>query len=161
MADFDAIYREHFTGVYLYILSLCRDEVLAEEIAQEAFFRAMQAMHKFDGRCRLYVWLCQIAKNTYFTYMKKQKRQYTLTEQHSAKETDMEEQLMDHDAAIQLYHFWQTLHEPYKEVFSLRVFSQLRFHQIGARFGKTDSWARLVYYRAKQMLRRRWDEHSL
>ena len=39
--------------------------------------------------------------------------------------------------------------EPYKEVFSLRVFGQLSFRQIGDLFGKTESWARVTYHRAR------------
>ena len=68
MTDFEAVYARHFDSVYRYVYSLCRDEHTAEEITQEAFYRAMTHMDTFDGKCRLYVWLCQIAKNTYFTY---------------------------------------------------------------------------------------------
>ena len=73
MTDFEAVYARHFDGVYRYVYSLCRDEHTAEEITQEAFYRAMTHMDRFDGKCRLYVWLCQIAKNVYFTYAKRQK----------------------------------------------------------------------------------------
>ena len=71
MTDFEAVYARHFDSVYRYVYSLCRDEHTAEEITQEAFYKAMTHMDTFDGKCRLYVWLCQIAKNTYFTYAKR------------------------------------------------------------------------------------------
>ena len=48
-----------------------------------------------------------------------------------------------------------------KEVFSLRVFGELPFSQIGELFGKQDSWARLIYHRAKIELRRRLDENNM
>ena len=41
------------------------------------------------------------------------------------------------------------LEEPYKEVFSLRVFGELPFDRIGAIFGHNAAWARVTYYRAK------------
>ena len=62
VADFEAIYKEHFLNVYRYVLSLCHNESLAEEITQEAFYKALNGIDRFDRRCQLYVWLCQIAK---------------------------------------------------------------------------------------------------
>ena len=163
MQDFEAIYTEYFQDVYRYVYSLCRSEALAEELTQEAFYKAMQHMDKFDGSCRLYVWLCQIAKNTYFTYLKRQKRyapadEATLT---VSPEPGMEQVLQDQETAQKLHELLHQLQEPYKEVFSLRVFGELPFSQIGALFGKTDSWARLIFYRAKKELRRGLDEAGM
>ena len=44
------------------------------------------------------------------------------------------------------------LPEPYKEVFTLRVFGELEYAQIARLFGKTESWARVTYHRAKMKL---------
>ena len=73
MTDFQEVYTLYFRDVYRYCLALCRDEETAEEVTQETFFKALNAIDQFDGRCRLYVWLCQIAKNTYYSHLKKQK----------------------------------------------------------------------------------------
>ena len=73
MTEFEQIYREHFDTVYRFLIRLCRNEPLAEELAQETFFRAMRSLGKFDGRCRVDVWLCQIAKNAYYSHYRKQK----------------------------------------------------------------------------------------
>lgn len=62
MIEFEEIYKKHFRDVYRYILSLTHDEHLAEEITQETFLKALKSIERFDGRCQLYVWLCQIAK---------------------------------------------------------------------------------------------------
>lgn len=74
MTEFTRIYEQNYPIVYKYVLSLCRNAPLAEEITQEAFVKALKHMDRFDGKCQLYVWICQIAKNIYFTYRKKQKR---------------------------------------------------------------------------------------
>ena len=163
MVDFEEIYTTHFDGVYRYILSLCGNGDIAEEITQEAFYKAMEHLDRFDGTCRLYVWLCQIAKNTYFTYIKKQKRhvpqdELILTEQTTLA---MEEELLDQESVWELHKLLHQLSEPYKEVFSLRVFGEMPFSQIGELFGKTDSWARLIFYRAKKELRRGFNENHL
>lgn len=163
MADFEAIYAKFYNGVYKYVFSLCGNESTAEEITQEAFYRAMEHMDRFDGRCKLYVWLCQIAKNTFYSYAKKQKR---MVSEDSADFTErpeqgFEDEVFDRDAAWTLHKRLHRLREPYKEVFSLRVFGELSFSQIGDLFGKTDSWARLIFYRAKNEIRRRLDEDTL
>ena len=44
------------------------------------------------------------------------------------------------------------MEEPYKEVFSLRVFGQLSFGDIAEIFGKTESWARVTYHRARKKI---------
>ena len=153
MADFSEIYSEYFSDVYKYVLSLCMDEHFAEEITQETFFKAMKHIDKFNGSCKLYVWLCQIAKNTYFTLYKKKKRVVS----NLAKDTlntlfNLETDCLDKDTAKRLHIELHKLSEPYKEVFTLRVFGELPFSQIGELFGKTDSWARLIFYRAKRQL---------
>ncbi|MGM9619190.1 MAG: RNA polymerase sigma factor [Oscillospiraceae bacterium] len=155
---FARIYKENYPIVYKYVLSLCRNAPLAEEIAQEAFVKAMEHMEQFDGKCRLYVWLCQIAKNTYFTYQKKQKRFVSEERIPVEAEPGPEERLLDRDTADRLLALLDQLSEPYKEVFSLRVFGELSFSQIGAIYEKPDSWARLIYYRAKRKLKEDLDE---
>ncbi len=159
MTAFEDIYREHFPGVCRYVYSLCRNETLAEEVTQESFVKAMENLDKFRGETRLFVWLCQIAKNTLFTH---QRKQNALTEAEDLEqlpfETNLEEAFFDKETAQTLLQLLHALPEPYKEVFTLRVYGQLPFSQIGQLFGKTDSWARLIYYRAKQDIRRNLHE---
>lgn len=78
MSDIEAAFEEHFRYVYLYILKLSRDEALAEEITSESFLKALSSIDSFKGDCDIRVWLCQIAKNCYFTHRKKFQREYTL-----------------------------------------------------------------------------------
>jgi RNA polymerase sigma-70 factor (ECF subfamily) len=151
--DFEQIYKEHFTDVYKYVLSLSRDETIAEEVTQETFFKAMRHIDKFNGSCKLYVWLCQIAKNTYFSLFQKQKRAVSIVDmEFSDTESDIETDYLDKESTKRLHVLLHDLDEPYKEVFTLRVFGELKFSQIGGLFGKTDSWARLIFYRAKKQL---------
>ena len=153
MTDFGEIYTKHFSDVYKYVLTLCRNEAIAEEVTQETFFKAMQHIDQFNGSCRLYVWLCQIAKNTYFSLSQKRKRIAPDVNADIADiALDIEKDYFDKEAAMRLHALLHNLNEPYKEVFTLRVFGELPFSQIGELFGKTDSWARLIFYRAKKQL---------
>ena len=148
--DFQDIYEAYFKDVYKYVLALCRNESLAEEITQETFFKALKGIDSFKGQCKLYVWLCQIAKNTYFTYLKKQK--HTLPEE-PPEPDPVELALEEKSMVLQIHRILHGLEEPYKEVFSLRTFGELPFRQIGDLFGKTEGWARVTYHRAKMKIK--------
>lgn len=147
--DFDEVYRLYFRDVYRYALSLSQNESIAEEITQETFFKALQSIDRFDGRCRLYVWLCQIAKNTYFTQFQKEKRFDRDAVLERVPDEGIEQKLLTRESAFAVHQALHRLDEPYKEVFSLRAFGELSFAQIGELFGKTESWARVTYHRAK------------
>lgn len=147
MTDFQEVYDLYFKDVYKYALSLSRDPDIAEEVTQETFFKALKSIDSFRGQCRLYVWLCQIAKNTYFTYAGKQPK--AAAEREVSSGETMEEKLLTKETAFEIHKLLHNLPEPYKEVFSLRVFGELSFSQIGELFGKTESWARVTYHRAR------------
>lgn len=154
LPNLEEIYNEYFSDVYKYIFALCRNEFVAEEVTQETFFKAIRNIDKFKGDCKLYVWLCQIAKNTYFTFTKKQKHIASEEEfEYQNLDSDIEKIYVDKESLKQLHILLHNLDEPYKEVFTLRVFGELPFSQIGELFGKTDSWARLIFYRAKKQLK--------
>ena len=149
LKDIEIVYDKYFKDVYKYVLSLTLNESIAEEVTQETFFKAIKNIDKFDGRCTLFVWLCQIAKNTFFTHYQKSKR-FSSIEEQLMKTTDcFEECLLDKESAFEIHKVLHKLEEPYKEVFSLRVFSELSFRQIAELFNKTESWARVTYHRAK------------
>lgn len=75
MKDFEKIYSEYYDTVFRYTLSLCKDEAWAEEITQEAFFKALKSIETFRGECQLSVWLRQIAKNTFYTEARRRQKQ--------------------------------------------------------------------------------------
>ena len=113
--DFQDIYEQYFQDVYKYVLALCRNETVAEEITQETFFKALKSIDSFKGQCKLYVWLCQIAKNTYFTYLKKQSKVLPL----DVPQVDSVEQALEEESTVlQIHQILHNLEEPYKEVFS-------------------------------------------
>ena len=150
MTDFKEVYDLYFRDVYRYALSLCRDASIAEEITQETFYKALSGLDGFDGKCKVSVWLCQIAKNTYLSMRRKEKfLEYGEDALAFARQEDMEEDFVDKETAFAIHRVLHTMDEPYKEVFSLRTFGELSFKQIAQLFGKTESWARVTYHRAK------------
>lgn len=151
----DEILCAEYEAVFRYALSLCRNETEAWDITQETFLKAMKATGSFEGGSSLYTWLCTIAKNIWFNKCKKLKREMPGEElkgdiPDSAK--SMESCLVEKDMSMQIHQVLHALNEPYKEVFSLRVFGQLSFADIAVLFSKTESWARVTYYRARKMI---------
>lgn len=153
MKDFEKIYSEYYDAVFQYVMSLCRNEQQAEEITQEAFFKALKSIDTFRGECKLSVWLCQIAKNTFYTAAKRQQRQADYPTELFQYDEAIEQRIYDKETAFQIHKLLHALEEPYKEVFWLRTFGELSFKDIGILFGKTESWARVTYHRAKMKIR--------
>jgi len=149
--DFEEIYRAYFVDVYRYILALSRDAQTAEEVTQGTFVRALTAIDGFRGECQIRVWLCQIARNQYLSLCRERRK--FAEEPGETGDRGIEEGFADRETARQLHVLLHALPEPYKEVFSLRTFGELPFAQIGELFGKTESWARVTYFRARQKLK--------
>lgn len=150
MTDFEDIYNKYFNNVYKFLLSLGTNTSVAEEITQETFFKALKNIDKFKNQCSIQSWLCQIAKNTLYTQLKKNKKfdndfDLTLIE----AEESFEVKIFQNEEKIFLHKLIHNLKEPYKEVFCLRMFGELTFAQISEIFNKTESWARVTYHRAK------------
>lgn len=157
MTEFEKIYREYFDDVYRYIRRLSGDEEVAEEVTSETFFKAMRAIGGFRGDCDIRVWLCQIAKNCYYTYIKKSGRTDSLDDMELSEfpsgEKSAEEKCIRRDEAARVRTALHSLKEPYREVFMWRVFAELSFREIGRIFGKSEDWACVTYHRAKAMIR--------
>lgn len=152
MTEFEQVYREYFRDVELYLLALCKDEDLAQELAAQAFFTAMEAYPKFRGDSSLRTWLCAIGRNCYLTHLRKNGKTVPMEEDLRDDSVSIEERIGDSQQAMQIHRLLHSLPEPYKEVFSLRVFGQLSFRQIGELFGKTANWACVTYHRAKSKI---------
>lgn len=158
----EAIYREYGKAVYFYLLSLCRDASLAEELTQETMLRAIMNIGAFRGECKITVWLCQIAKNLYFEQRKKSSRTLPFEEAVSQDAGgDPAQDLEDRDTAHRILRYVHSLEEPYKEVFLLHALGDVPLKQISRLFGKSDSWARVTYYRAKAMVSEKLKEETL
>ena len=159
MTEFESIYRTYFTDVELYLRAICKDESLAEELTEQVFFQAMKALPKFRGDCDIRTWLCAMAKNCYLSHLRKQKPLETIEDlQIPDPYQRLEEQILDRDQAMAIHRVLHDLPDPYKEVFSLRIFGQLSFGDIGSLFGRTANWACVTYHRARQKIKDQMEE---
>lgn len=153
----DISFEEYYEDVLRFLRGLSRDEYLAEELTQETIYRALKSIDTFRGDSDLRVWLCSIAKNLFFTHCKKQKRaiQDAAYENCGSEEKLFVQVAEDKETAFRIHKILHELREPYKEVFSLRVFGELSFKEIGELFQKSEHWACVTYHRAKGMVQER------
>ena len=155
----EKLYEAFYMKVFSYVMTLTSDREDAKEITQETFFRAISTEHSFRGESDSYTWLCAIAKNLFIDEKRRNSRfeQVELEEQQDTGKS-FEKSLVDSDTSIRVHRVLHEMEEPYKEVFQLRIFGELSFKEIGSIFGKTETWARVTYHRARIMIKERMEK---
>ncbi len=147
--------------VYSYVMTLVKNQSIAEEITQNTFYKAMTAKKEFEERSSELSWLCGIAKHLAMDKHRKNAKFSELDESMvSSSSVDIEAEMEDKDTALRIHLVLHELQEPYKEVFQLRVFGELSFSQIGLIFGKTENWARVTYHRARIKIQERMEKNE-
>jgi RNA polymerase sigma-70 factor (ECF subfamily) len=154
MDDMHQIYRQHAQTVYKFLLAQCQNADLAEDLTQETFYQAIRSIDRFDGSCKISVWLCQIAKHLWYQHLRKQNREVPLAEDADLPIPSAEEGLLEQEGRLELLKQIHALPEQQKEVVYLRAFGNLSFREIGDVLGKTENWARVTFYRGKEQLRK-------
>lgn len=146
--DFNEIYEQYAQKIYYYLLALCKDEALSEELLQETFYQAIQSIHSFKQKSSLYTWLCAIAKNSYYKYIQKN-QSYLYTDKIEYFSQDQEKKPQNQF----LYQAIDQLKSPYREIVQLHIFDGLSLVEIARRMNKSESFARVAFHRAKKMLK--------
>jgi len=150
--DMEKIYTQFSGTVYAYLLRLCcNNSELAQELTQETFYQAVRSIQHFDGKSNVSTWLCSIARHLYYDTLRRQRPTEELPEQLSSP-GDFTEQIIRKDQSMIAHRRLHMLEEPYREVFTLRTFCDLSHIEIAELFGKSESWSRVTYYRARRML---------
>ena len=153
MTEFEKLFNENREFVFKYLMKMTRDISLSEELTQETFFRAYMNYTSLRNKEKSSVWLCQIAKNTYFSWYNEQKKKDSLDDLEVASgDVSIEDAFVQKELSQKALHCLHELEEPYKEVFMLSVFGDFSLKDISTIFGKSESWARVTFYRAKQKL---------
>lgn len=153
MTEFEKLCEENRDFIFKYLIKMTRDISLAEELTQETFFRAYMNYSSLRDKEKASVWLCQIAKNAYYAWYNQQKKVEPLEDAERICDTQsVEDAFIQKELSQKALRCLHQLQEPYKEVFMLCVFGGFSLKDISALFGKSESWARVTYYRAKQKL---------
>lgn len=155
----EEIYIEYADTVKHFLLSLAGDYNLAEDLTQETFYQAYKSVQRYNGQCKFSVWLCQMAKHVYFDYLKKetkiQKVDFENVEifAEQRREKSVEERYLIKEEFQEILGVVQQARENYGQVFLLRAYEEMSFKEIGEIMGRSENWARVTYYRAKEWIR--------
>lgn len=163
MPDLDEAYRRDGALVYQYLRSLCHNDQLAEELTQETFYQAVRSATRYDGSCKVSTWLCQIAKHLWYRELRRRQR-CPLAPQREGDlpaTSSAEEEVLGQEETLRLYRLAHILSEPAREVFLLRTAGGLSFREIGEIVGRSENWARVTFYRAKQKVMKGWENDEL
>lgn len=153
---YEKLYAAYYMRVFSYVMTLAGNRHLAEEITQETFFRAFSKLSDFRGEADELTWLCSIARNLFTDEKRRQVRFGSFPE--DVVSPGIERAVVDKDDSFRIHLVLHAMEEPYREVFELRVFGELSFQQIGQIFGKTETWARVTYHRARVKLKERMEK---
>lgn len=157
----EELYRQYAGAVYSFLLSYCGNETVAEDLMQETFLQAYLSLGRYNGTCKISVWLCQIAKHLWYQYLEKQKRecplglspeQYAPLSAQCSATPDPESQVIANQQIKELTALLEDLPEPTRRVMHLRLFGELSFREIGEIMGKSENWARVTWFRGKEKI---------
>ena len=155
MRGFEELYHTHGRPVYRFLLALTGDEGQAEELLQETFYQAFLHIDRFEGRSSLYTWLCCIGKNAWLRECRRRSR-YTDTPYEELKleapAPTPEEAMLRREQAQRLRRAVLELEDPQREVFILHAYGGLKLKEIAALHQKSESWARVTYFRARKTI---------
>lgn len=168
MESMDDVYSLYCDNVYKYLVSLTSNLDLAEELTQETFYQAIKSIDRYNGSCKMSVWLCQIAKFTYYNYLKKHRKCIVGLDEAMndagiislLQSQNTEELILKSESEVNLYRYVLQLSEPYKEIFLIKTSTDMSFRDIGEIFSKSENWARVTYYRAKIKLLERIENNG-
>ena len=149
MSGFEDIYTQYAKPVYRFLLKLTADADQAEELLQETFYQALLHIDRFEGKSSLYTWLCQIGKNAWLKECRRSKRYAEERPVLPERSISLEDHVLQQEQARLIRQAVYNLEDPYKEVFVLHVFGELKLKEIAQAYGKSESWARVTYHRAK------------
>lgn len=154
VTDIELLFNNYYIFIFKYLLKLSKNISVAEELTQETFFKAYINISKLKNEEKASIWLYSIARNTYFAWYNKNQKTESLnnTEELTAGVFDTEETVIKKIQTEDALNFLNELKEPYKEVFWLVVEENMQLKDISAIFGKSESWARVTFYRAKQKI---------
>ena len=155
MAPIRKVYEEYAKSVYRFLLSLTESEDWAEELLQETFYQALQHISKFEGKCSLYTWLCQIGKNAWYKECRRKKR---FSDENiedlvlASKEPSVDSQVIEKLEYAKMRKAILKLEEPYRDVLILHIYGEIKLSEIANIYGKSESWAKVTFFRAKQKI---------
>lgn len=157
--DMEQVYHTYERMVYQFLYMRTRDAQWSQDLMQETFLRAVTSISRYDGSCKLSVWLCQIGKHLWYQRLEKHRRYQSVELLEELPGGDSpEHNLLFRMEKTALYKAIHALPEPMREVVHMRLSGEFSFVEIGEIVGKSENWARTTFYRAKKKMMEEMEE---
>ena len=155
MQEIEKIYEQYQKTVYKYLMCLTKNSDIAEELTQETFYKMIKKINTYKGQANISVWLCEIAKNLWYDELRKNKRKIITNneEQEIISNENIEENYIVKENFFKVKENIDKLDELTKRVLYLRLNGDFSFKEIGEILGKSETWARVTFYRGKQKVK--------
>ncbi len=158
MDRFEQIYAENYKSVYAFLLKLCRDPHVAEDLTQETFCQAYTSMYRYNGQCKMFTWLAAIAKNVFLKHLRKTKQESLLIDLYidepDAPITDEPGyRLMKEVEVSEIRRAIKMLPPKYSDVLILRIYGDLSYEEIARKLGISVNSAKVIFHRAKKQIK--------
>lgn len=158
MDDFAQVCQLYYFKVYRFLLRLSGSDQQAEDLTQEVFYKALLHIGQYRDSGHMFTWLCTIGKNAWLSECRRKKWTLPLEELPAQEGQSMEEAYLKREQRQALRRVLLDLPEPYQEVVILHVYGGVPLREIAQRRGKSESWGKVTYFRAKQLLKERLEE---
>ncbi len=149
------IYRQYSGKVYLYLYSLCRSSALAQDLAQETFYRAMLSLGSGQD---VLPWLMKVARNLFFDECRKRKRLSIEEAGELPDGSDVLQAVITSEKNRKLYAEIQKLPALEREAVTLYYFGGLDQKQTAQQLGISYANVRTLLHRARKKLYERLKE---
>lgn len=150
MRDIENWYLNYAKSVFYYAFSLCGNTEIAMDIMQTTFLDVIASKSGYNGSCSITTWLFSIAKHEYLKYRKKNKADMNLDEAVFCTIPGSVEETLEHsEESAALSRAVSGLNQKSKRIVILRLAFGLSFAEIGHIVGKSETYCRVNYYRAK------------
>lgn len=147
-------YMRYSREIYLYLLGMCKDSYLAEDLMQESFVKALLSLRDDHENAR--AWLYNVARNLCLNELRKRKYLGSESPEELSLASDEEtalEQYLRNEAEQKLYRALRKLDERKREVILLQYFSVLSQKEIARVMGLTHENVRVISHRAKRKIK--------
>jgi RNA polymerase sigma-70 factor, ECF subfamily len=156
------LYQANFDGVFRHVCYLTGDPVLAEDLVQEAFARAMTHASSYDGRSSFITWLRGIALNVVRMHWRRAHtsdrvegdlRQLQAARSAAAGDGTPERQHLQDQRMRAVYEILATMPGPLREAFVLRELEGLPTAEAAEQLGISPGNLAVRATRARQRIR--------
>jgi len=140
---FDVLYRRHKGPVYRYMLNLCRNEAIAEELFQEVWMKLINARESYEVKAKFTTYLYKLAHNQFIDHYRKQNVRIVVepsveveeVEQEALQQNNPENQTQTNQAINKLSELLDSLPSEQREVFLIREETGMSIPEIAETLG--------------------------